>query len=695
MAKKLFPLFKWLWAVAFAIAWVVGGPRASADYSSWTNFSSGHLIAETDAVTPGESVQLGFWIQLKDKWHTYWMNPGDAGAPIRLSLTTSPAAKEIGPLQLPIPMRIWTGPLVSFGYENQVLFLIDIRVPSELRLGSVFHAHADAEWLVCADVCIPAHAQYDLDLPVKDLSQVRPSDYFALFQQFRARVPLEQTSAVARAAASSGRDRLTFTLPSEYRHFQFADFFPYKNQGLSNKVPLKATIHNGRLTVTLETKKGAAVKDPHSVGVVALKDGSRHVYLSWGSPTLALTPAHATTSAPVNSLWWILLAAFLGGLILNLMPCVFPVLSMKLLSLVKQTDMDRSGIRKQNLYYVLGVVLSFLAIGASLALLRRGGEWIGWGFQLQSPGFVLALAWVFFLLALQMFDYFELSWINPAMGHGLTRKEGVWGSFFTGVLAVVVASPCTAPFMGAALGFALTQSFLILLLVFLMLGLGLSFPYLLFVLSPGWIRFLPKPGAWMRTLKELMAFPLLLTSAWLVWLLIQQRGTMAFLLAAAGLIGLFFVLWLRFKRSLWTIVLLLLIFAGGIGAISFLPSGPSNGTAVAATGAWQAFSEKAIEQHKGDLVLVDLTADWCLTCKVNERVVLESAEIQKYFKDHHVVLLRGDWTQKDENITRFLNKYRRAGVPFYIVFGPRNPNGQVLPEILTKAALIKALDAAK
>jgi thiol:disulfide interchange protein DsbD len=337
------------------------------------------------------------------------------------------------------------------------------------------------------------------------------------------------------------------------------------------------------------------------------------------------------------------------------------------------------------------VTLSFLLIGLSLSVLRNAGALIGWGFQLQSPSFILFLVWLFFLLVMQLLGLYEIGWINGNVGGKWARREGNVGAFFTGVLAVVVASPCTAPFMGVALGFALSQSTPILLAVFICMGLGLSFPYVLFGVFPSWSRILPKPGVWMLRFKQVMAVPLLLTCVWLTWLLLQLKGEKGVGLAIAGMIALFLCVWIKTKKWQVPVAFGFLVLAGGVAAVRALPDVQAEARASELN--WEPFQESQMTWEQGPTIFIDFTADWCLTCKVNERLVFDRKDIVQFLKTNHVRLLKGDWTRQDPAITQFLSKYQRAGVPFYIAFGPKAPQGKILPEVLTPEVFKREMQA--
>jgi thiol:disulfide interchange protein DsbD len=668
----------------------------ATEYASWRSYSSAKLFADEDSVAPGQKTTLGFDVQLAKGWHTYWINPGDSGTVVRLELKAEADGRNFdlltGPLLFPIPERLTSGPITSFVYHNEVMFLADLVMPDSLPIGSKLKIHIEAEWLVCEAVCIPAFDSFDLVLPVKNKNDVKPSPQSEKFELWRSRLPemkvtgLEEHRNETHAELALGKPDGNI----------YVDFFPLRGSQLANERPKVLSESPTQVKLALELRK-TGVRRQDLFGLMLTKNGSQIKALQWGEPSYgfivaAAKPSVVESGATLATIIGILISAFLGGLILNLMPCVFPILSMKLLSIVKQAGQHSRDVRAQNFAYVAGVVLSFLFIGVLLAFLRGAGQAIGWGFQLQSPFFVLGLIWLFFLLAVQMFGYFELTWINPNWGGQAARQKGMLGSFFTGVLAVVVASPCTAPFMGAALGFALSQNVIVLLSVFIVMGLGLAFPYLVFALFPAWVRILPRPGSWMNTLKELMAFPLLLTCVWLTWLLAQVKGNLSVGLALTGIVGLFFALWLGHKHRWLTRALIAFIFICGFSTLAYFPESVGT-TASMSELEWKPFSKAEIERVDDQTVFLDFTADWCLSCKLNEHLVFDNLEVINLIKQNHVKLLKGDWTRQDPNITQFLNNYRRVGVPFYIAFGPGAPEGKIFPEILTPDEFKKDLES--
>ncbi len=654
--------------VVFLVSLLVGFTAHGKDFSSWRKYTQAELVAENNAFAPGAPATLGLKIKLSPKWHTYWLNPGDSGTPIHLSFKMGRGA-VVTQVLFPQPKREVTGPLISFAYDDEVLFPIELQLSRLLKPGDKISAEVAVEWLVCNDVCIPAFETLRLEIPVVDLKEIQPSSDFALFQKTRTLIPALAADATQFQFEGS---TVRLTVPYSFNDDEIIDFFPFSASGVSNA---KARVE-GRILIF--DKSNVPPANAKRTGVLLYKShvSGRIESAQFGDSGWNFENA---SNSPRAGFLWMLISAFLGGLILNLMPCVFPILSMKLLSLLKIARADAREVRQQNLAYVAGVLISFLGIASLLSVLRSAGHLIGWGFQLQSPVFLSLLTWVFFILALDLVGVVEFSWIDAGVGDGLTRLKGLWGSFFTGFLAVVVASPCTAPFMGVALGFGLAQPTPMLLAIFFMLGLGMSFPYLLFVIFPAWARYLPRPGAWMNVFKRVMAVPLLLTAAWLVWVLAQVRGGDSVAVVVLGCLVVGILLKMRARR-----IAGLVLLAG----LTYIYHSEHRAPIESEQSLWQPFSEPRLQSLRGEKVFVNITADWCLTCKVNERLVFDDAEVQLLLRTKKVRWLKGDWTERNEDITLFLNRYERVGVPFYVLFSARDVTGTPLPEVLTKSSFI-------
>ena len=668
------------------------------------------LIAETQTFKSGEYEN---WIALRLRpdagWHVYWQNPGDSGIPTSLDLRLPPGAKA-GPMQWPFPHRESLGELTNYGYSDETLHLVPVHVGA----GSKADFSATAKWLVCSDICIPGEAELTLSVPVSDAPPQPDAAWSGAFEKARAQIPRAAPDWDARYSIVKG----DFALSVEGAQFPQraeVEFFPIANDLVAHAAAQRVAIdpNNGlRLSQTLSgyfveapsplrgvlvIHEGASAKAfqiEAQPGDVAVVPGASKAEMHPRPESAGVSP-QAGAAGESRSLLAMLLFALLGGLILNLMPCVFPVLAMKALSVMHASGETQAANRRHALAYTGGVVLSFLAVAGLLMGLRAGGAALGWGFQLQSPGFVFALVAVIFAMGLSLSGvaHFGASWMGA--GQNLAAKPGLAGSFFTGVLAVVVASPCTAPFMAPALGFALAQPAVSALLVFAALGMGLALPFLLMGFIPKLAAVLPRPGAWMETFKQLMAFPMYLTAVWLLWVLggLTDRDGMA--LALLGLVLVALAVWLfgRARSGVGQGLALLALIAAGLlvlhPAMSVKPAGEKSAVAVG----WEPYSDARFEQLRaeGRSVFVDFTADWCLTCKLNERGVLRTDRVRETFRKQDVALLVGDWTRADPAITAVLDRYGRSGVPLYLA-SRDGAKPTVLPQVLTADVVTAAFE---
>ncbi|MGH8504345.1 MAG: protein-disulfide reductase DsbD family protein [Stenotrophobium sp.] len=661
---------------------------------------SGHveatLIAEHSAFTPGEN-----WVALKLKpdsgWHTYWQNPGDSGLPTRLDWTL-PAGVTAGAIHWPYPHRYALGGLAIYGYGGETLHLVPIQVPANWPLDKPLTLQTQAHWLVCADVCIPGKASLSLTLPVTARAPA-DSQWAGAFGKARSELPTA-ASWSPQFSTNPHDFSMSITGAGFPADAQFG-FFPLASDLVNHAAPQRVALDHGvlRISQALSTYFVAAPKQVD--GVLEVTDrGQTHAYRFSAHPG-SVAPVTATEAAPAppatteQSLLLILLSAILGGILLNLMPCVFPVLSLKALSVMNQRGQDSAQQHTQALAYTAGVVLSCVAVAAVLLALRSGGEAIGWGFQLQSPVFVAALVYLLFALGLSLSGAVEFGTGIMGAGQSLTQRSGNTGAFFTGVLATVVATPCTAPFMGTALGFALTQPVAVALLIFAALGFGLALPFLLLGFFPRLAALLPRPGAWMQTFKQLMAFPLYLSAVWLLWVLSHQTSANAAMLVTLGLVLIAFALWL-WSRQHWLPRLLrivALLLAASLLASPLLRTAPATTAAPQQTSGQEPYSDARLAELRAQhrTVFVNFTADWCITCKVNEHAVLDGARVRDAFARDDVAWLVGDWTRQDPTITRVLEQFHRSGVPLYLLY-VNGGEPKVLPQILTPDLVIDALN---
>lgn len=722
MPQPFGPLFI---AALTSAALLLGGAAQAAAVR--TDHVTAELVAERGAVAAGQTLRIGLKLQHIPHWHTYWRNPGDSGLPTTLSWTLPPGSR-MGEIEWPAPERLPIGPLVNYGYEGDVLLPLQYTAPADARPGDTLRLQAQARWLVCNDVCIPEQAALELQLPVAEAAtadSAAPGMHAALFAQAAA-AQAGPLSAWTAEVQQAGRDLLLTLepaagdLPADAPEVHV---FPYAEQLLE---PASHALYRGPRGYALKLKllDGATVPARLDGIAVAQADPGGSGTAVWGGPQRSVefsaplrpvttitvpagaraaaedrVPASLRGSAPVGLLAALGLA-FLGGMLLNLMPCVFPVLSIKLLGLARQEG-DVRRLRMHALAYGVGVVCSFVALAAALLALRAAGSAVGWGFQLQEPGVVFALALLFFVLGLNLAGQFEFSLLMPqGLAQWRAQRPAV-DAFGSGVLAVVAASPCTAPFMGAALGYAIAQPPAEALGVFAALGFGMAWPYVLLVLRPGWRARLPRPGPWMLRLKQGLAFPMFATVVWLLWVLGQQAGIDGSTRALVALVGLAFGLWLA---SVWrgvaaragVTVLLVAVLAWG-WPVSERAAAPQADRGTASTAgsphtAWQAYDEAAIDAHlaQGRAVFVDFTAAWCVSCQVNKRLVLHTEETLQAFNRSNVALMRADWTHRDERITAALGRLGRNGVPVYVLMRPgREP--LLLPEILTGGLVREAL----
>jgi thiol:disulfide interchange protein/DsbC/DsbD-like thiol-disulfide interchange protein len=685
------------------------------------------LIGETDAVAPGQSIWVALEFNIRDGWHTYWRNPGDSGQATKLTWTL-PAGLTAGDIVWGTPHRFEIPPLVNYGYAKHVLHLVKITASPDLKTDAPLTLAAKATWLVCSDVCIPESADLKLQMPVKTAAAVDPG-VASLFAAARAELPSAEPAAIS---AKIRDGRLVLTLGKEWgatlSQIETLAFYPYDDGGIEYAAPqtltrrpdavelamkigyqppqagtirgvLLATERSGNGTLAVPIEIAAALAE----GGAPMTPGPR--FAAAGAPAAAGASAGRGHPAGVDSagtpaLPILVLLAVVGGLILNLMPCVFPVLSIKAIGLVEQAKKHPAAVRTKGFVFAAGVVSSMLCLAGVLLALRAGGEEIGWGFQLQSPLFVTLMIYLLLAVGLNLSGVFEIGGGLAGVGDGLTQGDSYRASFFTGVLTTLVATPCTAPFMAAAVGAALTQSPLVALSIFAALGAGLALPYLLLSLAPWMRRALPKPGAWMDTLKQVFAFPMYASAAWLLWVLAQQTSSLGLGAALAGAILVALAAW-AYQKSKWSstggrvvalmtslaAVLLAIVLPVRFADVAAASTNVSTSNTASAGAAWQPYDPARVAEiaARGQPLLVNFTASWCLTCLVNERNAFADASVQEIFRGKGVTLMKGDWTNRDPAITKALAEFGRAGVPLYVVYNsePGSTGPKVLPQLLT------------
>jgi thiol:disulfide interchange protein len=668
-----------------------------------------HLASEVNTVAPGQSFWVALEFDIRDGWHTYWRNPGDSGQATTLKWQLPPGFKA-GDIVWATPHRFELPPLVNYGYAKHAVHLVNIVAPGDLKPGNSVVLSAKASWLVCADVCIPEDAELQLKLPATAQAGAIDPAQAALFSAARSELPGAQPAA---SSAHIQDGHLVITLGKEWggalSQIKSLAFFPYDEGGIEYAAP--QTLTRTKDAVELAMKLGdqppqagpirgvllATEQSGSDVNVVSLEIAAK-----LSSPaTSAPAPLAASVETSVTSLPVLLLSAILGGLILNLMPCVFPVLSIKAIGLVEQAKRHPAAVRTKGLVFAAGVISSMLCLAAAMLALRAGGEQIGWGFQLQSPLFVTLLVYLLLAVGLNLSGVFEVGGGLAGVGDSLTQGDSYRASFFTGVLTTLVATPCTAPYMAFAIGAALTQPPIVALCIFAALGLGLALPYLLLSFAPWMRRALPKPGAWMDTLKQFFAFPIYASAAWLLWVLAQQTSSIGLGVALAGAVLIALAAWAYQKSksssrggrvaalvTASVAVLLACVLPLRFADVAAASPGVSAGGAHAAD-EWQPYdaAQVAALAAAGRPLLVNFTASWCLTCLVNERNAFADSAVQEVFRNKNVTLMKGDWTNRDPNITRALAAFGRAGVPLYVVYNARPGSSEplVLPQLLTAA----------
>ncbi len=661
------------------------------------------LVSAQTSVQPGETFMAALRLEHIPKWHTYWINPG-TGYPTSVAWEL-PEGWTAGDIQWPAPLIIRDshGTITGNGYEYVTYLPIPITAPADLEVGGNVTLKGHADWLMCADVCIPGDTAVELTLPV-----VAESADFDSSHASGIREALESLASLpdeVTAVATRDEDRIRLRLeglptPISEPWFFASDAFVQYDQ--PQEVLANA---DGILELSLAVAEYYDGDGERLVGVLrqantwdaAGRAAGLNIDLAFGETAGQVGVTSAPAAAPATgSLMATLALAWVGGLILNLMPCVFPVLGIKIMGFVQQAGEDRRKVALHGWVFSLGVLASFWVLAGLLAVLRAGGDQLGWGFQLQSPGFVFVLAAVMLVFAMAMSGVFEFGLSATGVGANLQAKEGLSGSFFTGVLATVVATPCSAPFLAPALGAALALPMVESFAVFTAIAVGLSTPYLLLSLFPAAVKILPRPGAWMETFKQAMAFPLYATVAYLVWVLVGQTTESGSLMVMFGLTVVAVGVWLygrytapgqkigarRFGFGSGFVVLVLGLAIGW-------PRAPEPDALV-----WEKWSPAAVAaaQAEGRPIYVDFTARWCATCQTNKKIVFGSDEVQHVFRDRDIAMLKADWTNRDATITEELAKWGRSAVPFNLVYLPGNPEPIILPELLTPGMVLDALN---
>ena len=657
------------------------------------------LVSSNDSAAPGETIDLALRTILDPGWHTYWRNPGDSGEPVQLDWQL-PEGWETGEITWPLPMTLPTGPIINYGFEGAPLFPVSVSVPETAEPGTIQTLTLDFYYLVCADICIPENGSASIDMPIGE--SVKDDRWDVLIQDA---VNTSPKPAPISAAINQEAEEAVLTLADlPEGDFSESYFFPFDQGIVAHSEPQTVAKGENGIEIRVASEYGWDNGLPDQIsGVLSyqqngVRTGSE-INVTVGESLDIGQGASAGDAAAVGAgsftLIGAIFGALLGGLILNLMPCVFPVISMKALSIAKTAHGERAVIRREAWAYTAGVLATFLVLTILLIALKAAGSEIGWGFQLQSPLVVAGLALLIFAVGLNLLGVFEFGTSFQNTGSSLTTKGGVRGSFFTGLLAVIVATPCTAPFMAGAIGYAVAQPVAVTVAVFLALAIGFALPFLLIAYVPRLLKVLPKPGPWMVRFKELLAFPMFAAAIWLVWVVSLQAGSMGLLKVLSAMLLLALAVW-AFKSSKNSIKSLA-VLVGVLALFVIISIRPGSATTVDLT--QEAWSTERVDELRaeGRPVFVDFTAAWCVTCKVNETLVLEKDKTKQLFLDTNTAFLVADWTNKDDEIAQELERYGRAGVPLYLVFpsGDNSVSAEVLPQVLTYDVVKEAIERAK
>ncbi|GHF27854.1 thiol:disulfide interchange protein [Kordiimonas sediminis] len=658
------------------------------------------LIAEVSSAQPGQTFTLAVTFTPKEHWHTYWKNPGDSGAHPIYEWQPQDGI-TIGSPDFPAPERLPVGPLMNYGYSGSATHLLPITISPDFSGGSIVLS-GGIEWLVCEIECVPQYKDVSLEIPVGDGAvDVSVTETFT---QARAAMPDPSYYDTELSLDDSGVTLKVMMAPSETATLVDAYYFPAQEGVLSYAAPQTLTIQEDG-TVTLQSSRSNGSPLPDSgAGVLKLfySDDTQQSFTiepKFTAPTLNTDNSPVTSSTPALNvpelpLWQALMFALVGGLILNLMPCVFPILSLKAFAFIKTGDHSIAERRAEGWSYTAGIMISFLLIVGLLFVLRAAGASIGWGFQLQEPGFVALMTLIMVLISASLLGLFNIQTGLEGAGQGLTSQSGNKGAFFTGVLATLVATPCTAPLMAPAIGYALTQPFFVVILVFMAMAFGLALPFLLLSHSNTIAQKLPRPGPWMETVKQGMAFPMLLTAAWLIFIFTQQSDSAALFILLAAIVGVIFAVWLWQQgrsKALKVIALTIGIFC--TAAIIWQPRSTETETESTDTLSYSVNNLQDVLQS-GDAVFVYFTADWCITCKVNEQVALFRDQTIDLFRENNIQLMKGDWTNRNKEIADLLASYGRAGVPLYLYYPAGSKEPVILPEVLTTGIIRDTIEGA-
>lgn len=692
---SLFTLSFFLLASPLASAF--GSPSSTKATEQVTNATPvvAHIISEDSTIQPGHKFWVGIELKMAEGWDTYWINPGDSGFPTNVKWQL-PENFQVSSLHWPYPERFDLESLVAFGYTKSAILLAEVTPPADLPLGKDVEIGVDVNWLACKDQCLPGSAHLTLTMPVSKEVPQADTKVAEEFSKARSNIPKSLSDDTVKVMASNNNLILNFKPSSqEFSEISSMMFIPEHQEMIDYKAPQNFEKKGNEYVVNIKRLDDKKELPTQIKGVLVISQKGSEVKKA----VQVNTPlAQSGSSSTLLHYEIALICAFFGGLILNVMPCVLPVISLKLFSFIKMAQEKRGEIFKQGALFTGGVVVSFWVLSALLLVLRASGQGIGWGFQLQEPMFVATLTLVLFLLGLSLFGVFELGTSMISVGDKLASKSSfLKGSFMSGVLATLVATPCTGPLLGPALGLAMTVPPFPSMMIFTAMALGMASPYLIISAFPKLIRFLPRPGAWMNVFKQIMGFLMMGTCAWLIWVFVGQTDHMTLFVLLFALLLFAIGAWIygtwgtimrkRRTRMIATIVTLLILAFGGSMTYASITTHKKTEVIQKHEGDWQTFSMSKVEEYRkqGKPVFVDFTAKWCLICQAN-KVVLHSEEVQTAFEEYGVVTMEADWTKKDVEITNALHSLGRSGVPVYVLY-PADPSlpPVILPQTLTKS----------
>lgn len=686
---RLFRIFLLLLLAAASVAW--GMP-------SFNKLDSvkAELIAESEGAAPGSTLQVGILLKHKPEWHTYWKTTGDTGYPTAAEWTL-PEGWVAGEILWPTPKVFKIGDFINYGYEGDVLLPVRISVPANAVTGSTYPIKTTVSWLMCQDQCVPGSAQLTLNVPV--VAAPEATAHSDLFTRNAVNIPSALEGVSARTDSESKLIELTIPVEDRNRIIRPDDAYVFIEGIETIFYDAEQNIHRTEDGFKVYLRANTLKAGDTLSGVIAAEDKSGIWSRSFTAEATAatVTPPQSNSGTDWEIALFSALMAFIGGMILNLMPCVFPVLSLKILGLVQAKKENNASMASHGFAFTVGVLITMTALAGALILVKSTGSAVGWGFQLQSPWFVFALALLFTAITVNLFGFFEFTAgtnVQFGMKSGRFNGMSVANSFATGILTVIVASPCTAPFMGAALGYALGASNAEAFLIFFALGLGLSLPWLVLTLFPVLTAWLPKPGMWMVRMRTLMGIPMALTVFWLLWVLQQQVSSVVFIGVLSTCITLAAALFalgkVQFGFDRFKLPMIAAAAAAALGYCSLSYVAATDSEVRSEAGTW---SKATVEKHlsEGRPVFVDFTASWCVTCQANKIAVLDRSEVRSAMQRKNVEFLIADWTNRNEEITKALESFGRSGVPLYVLYSP-DGKVKILPELLTQSIVIDALD---